>query len=308
MNTDKEIMGVVFDPIRREKFGARIQLSNGKISRIIEDPQIIEPLIIPGFVDSHIHIESSMLTPSSFARMAVKHGTVAVVADPHEVANVAGVEGINFMIRDATNTPIKFYFGAPSCVPASPFDECYTPFDNKIIRKLLDRNDILFLAEMMNYPGVINEDVSTLKILSEAKRRGKPIDGHAPGVIGKDIINYINAGISTDHECFSLNEALEKIKLGMKILIREGSAAKNFDALHPLIASHTEATMLCSDDCHPDELVRGHINLKVKRALELGYDVFDIIRVASVNPIKHYNLDVGLLQEGDPADFIVVET
>lgn len=307
MNFNQEICGVVFDPIKKEKFGARIQVDDGKILRIIEEPGIVAPLILPGLVDSHIHIESSMLTPSSFARAAVKHGTVAVIADPHEIANVAGVQGINYMINDANNSPLKFYFGAPSCIPASPFDECHTPFDYSIIGKLLDRNDIFFLAEMMNFPGVISKSESVLKIIAEAKKRGRPIDGHAPGVKGEGLNEYIKAGITTDHECFSLDEAREKINKGMKILIRDGSAARNFTALHPLIGSNTEAAMFCTDDCHPDELVRGHINLKVKRALELGYDVFDVIRVASVNPIRHYKLDVGLLQEGDPADFIVID-
>lgn len=306
MKTNNIISGFIYDPIKRKGYGARIHVDCGKITRIVEDVKIDEPIIMPGFVDSHIHIESSMLTPTRFAHAAIKNGTVAVVADPHEIANVAGVEGVDFMVSNAKNAPMKFYFGAPSCIPASPFDECYMPFDHKTIAELLNRDDIFFLAEMMNYPGVIGGSKEVLKILAEATTRGKPIDGHAPGLRGVNVAEYVNAGICTDHECFSLEEALDKIKLGMKILIREGSAAKNFDVLHPLIALHPESTMFCTDDCHPDELLRGHINLKVKKAIELGYNIFDVIHVASVNPVKHYKLNVGLLQEGDSADFIVV--
>lgn len=301
------IKGVVFDPISRKKTPARINIYQGKILSIERDETITGPIILPGFVDSHIHIESSMLTPKQFSRIAKKHGTIAVVADPHEIANVAGVEGIDFMINNSQGAEIKFFFGAPSCVPASPFDDCNKVLDSEEIRKLLERKDIYFLGEMMNFPGVIFSDSDVLKKLEASKANGKVIDGHAPGLKNENLSKYINSGISTDHECFTLDEALEKLSKGMKILIREGSAAKNFNSLSSLIKSHTNSTMVCTDDCHPEDLIVGHINKQVKRSLALGYNIFDILQVVSVNPIKHYSLDLGLLQTGDSADFIVVD-
>ncbi len=307
MSTNFTITGVVFDPILRESFGATLRIQDGKIAKIEKDSNIKHPIILPGFVDSHVHIESSMLTPSNFARAAVKHGTVAVVTDPHEIANVSGVKGVEFMINDAKDSDLKFYFGAPSCVPASPFDECFQPFTPEIIEGLMKRNDIHFLAEMMNFPGVICKSESVMQIIGKAHTVNKPVDGHVPGLSGDALKSYVSAGITTDHECFTLEEALEKIKLGMKILIRDGSAAKNFSALHPLINEYSKHLMFCTDDCHPDELLHGHINLKVKQSLALGYDVFDVLQVSSVNPVNHYKLNVGLLQEGDFADFLVVD-
>lgn len=307
MSTNFTVAGVVFDPINRESFGATLRIQDGKIVKIDKDSSIKHPVILPGFIDSHIHIESSMLTPANFAKAAVKHGTVAVVTDPHEIANVAGVKGVEFMINDAKGSDLKFYFGAPSCVPASPFDECFQPFTPEIIEGLMKRDDIHFLAEMMNFPGVIYKSESVMQILEKAHSVNKPVDGHAPGLGSDALKSYVSAGITTDHECFTLDEALEKIKLGMKILIRDGSAAKNFNVLHPLIKNYSEHLMFCTDDCHPDELLHGHINLKVKQSLALGYDVFDVLQVSSVNPVNHYKLNVGLLQEGDSADFLVVD-
>lgn len=307
MSTNFTITGVVFDPILRESFGATLRIQDGKIAKIEKDSNIKHPIILPGFVDSHVHIESSMLTPSNFAKAAVKHGTVAVVTDPHEIANVAGVKGVEFMINDAKGSDFKFYFGAPSCVPASPFDECFEPFTPEIIEGLMKREDIHFLAEMMNFPGVIYKSESVMQIIDKAHSVQKPVDGHVPGLSGDALKSYVSVGITTDHECFTLEEALEKIKLGMKILIRDGSAAKNFSALHPLIKEYSKHLMFCTDDCHPDELLHGHINLKVKQSLALGYDVFDVLQVSSVNPVNHYKLNLGLLQEGDSADFLVVD-
>lgn len=301
------VKGIVFDPISRKKTPARINIRKGKIVSVDRDETITCPIILPGFVDSHIHIESSMLTPKQFSRIAKKHGTIAVVADPHEIANVAGVEGIDFMINNSKGAEIEFFFGAPSCVPASPFDDCNKVLDSEEIKKLLERKDIHFLGEMMNFPGVIFSDPDVLKKLEAAKVNGKVIDGHAPGLKKEDLSKYIKSGISTDHECFTLDEALEKISMGMKVLIREGSAAKNFNSLSSLIKTHTNSTMVCTDDCHPEDLIVGHINKQVKRSLALGYDIFDILQVVSVNPIKHYKLDLGLLQTGDNADFIVVD-
>lgn len=301
------VKGVIIDPIKRETYGAEIHIADGRIQKITPNSTITAPYIIPGLVDSHVHIESSMLTPANFARAAAKHGTVAAVCDPHEVANVAGVEGLKFMLNDAKNAPIKLIFGAPSCVPASPFDECAQVFTPEIIDHLF-QNGMQFLGEMMNYPGVINSDPQVMGIISAAKKHGKPVDGHVPGLGGSQLKAYAQAGISTDHECFTLPEAIEKIELGMKILMREGSAAKNFGALHPLLTSHPDMVMFCTDDCHPDDLMRGHINLLVQRALALGHNVYDVLMAASVNPAKHYGLDMGLLREGDWADFVVIDS
>ena len=301
------VKGVIIDPIKRETYGAEIHIADCRIQKITPNSAITAPYIIPGLVDSHVHIESSMLTPANFARAAAKHGIVAAVCDPHEVANVAGVEGLKFMLNDAKNAPIKLMFGAPSCVPASPFDECAQPFTPSIIGSLLD-SGMEFLGEMMNYPGVIGADQQVMGIIAEAIKRNKPVDGHAPGLVGLALNAYAQAGISTDHECFTLPEAIEKIELGMKILMREGSAAKNFEALHPLLTSHPDMVMFCTDDCHPDDLMRGHINLLVKLALALGHNVYDVLMAASVNPAKHYGIDMGLLCEGDLADFVLIDS
>jgi adenine deaminase len=307
MNRSGIVKGVVYNPILHESFGALVFIENGKILKIERDGNIKEPLILPGFIDSHVHIESSMLTPAQFGRTAAAHGTVAAVADPHEIANVAGVEGINFMLSSAIESPIKLFFGAPSCVPASPFDECFQPFSPGIIKELIDRSDIFFLGEMMNFPGVIGGNAEVMEKINIAKSAGKPIDGHAPSLDKNDLKKYISAGISTDHESFSLEEAIDKLSFGMKVIIREGSAAKNFDALHSLIPRFHDNLMFCTDDCHPDDLIVGHINKLVKKAINAGYNIFDILQVSSVNPVMHYNLNVGLLQPGDPADFIVVD-
>ncbi len=270
-----------------------------------QDPTL--PYLIPGFVDAHVHIESSMLTPRNFGAIAVIHGTVATVSDPHEIANVLGIEGVKYMIADGNNIPFKFYFGAPSCVPATQYESAGAIIDADQIAELLSWPSIKYLAEMMNFPGVINEDEEVLKKLIYAHQSGKPIDGHAPGLMGEAALSYFEKGISTDHECYQYEEALQKIKLGIKILIREGSAAKNFDELIPLAIDHAHQMMFCSDDKHPDDLIEGHINLLVKRAINRGVDLFDALRMASLNPALHYGLDIGLLREGDKADFLVVD-
>lgn len=301
------LSGQIVDLVHSRIFPGKITVTDQKITEIIELSEAEKRYIMPGFVDAHIHIESSMVPPSEFGRMAVCHGTVAAVSDPHEIANVMGVEGIDYMIRSGKRGHFKFYFGAPSCVPATPFETAGFTLGSDDIEKLMARDDIHYLAEMMNYPGVLADDPEILKKLEAAKKNGKPIDGHAPMVTGDDIKKYVAAGISTDHECCDIEEALGKIKVGMKILIREGSAAKNFDALIPLMAQYPEMLMFCSDDRHPNDLVKGHINLLVKRALKTGYKLMDVLRAASLNAIKHYRLDVGQLQKGDDADFIVVD-
>jgi adenine deaminase len=302
--------GNIVDIHNRQIYFGRFTVENGCIKTMSElGPQSeVAPFFLPGFIDAHIHIESSMLVPSEFARIAVVHGTVATVSDPHEIANVLGIEGVEYMIANGKQTPFKFFFGAPSCVPASAFETAGDVIDAAGIKKLMQREDIYYLSEMMNYPGVLFRDKEVLKKLEIAKETGKPIDGHAPGLKGKDAETYINAGISTDHECVSLDEALHKLGCGMKVIIREGSAAKNFETLHTLISTHTEMVMFCSDDKHPDDLVVGHIDALVRRALQKGHDLFDVLQIACLNPVDHYHLPIGLLRIHDAADFIKVRS
>ena len=264
------------------------------------------PFIIPGFIDAHVHVESSMLIPSEFAKLAVVHGTVATVSDPHEIANVCGMEGVEYMIENGKKVNFKFYFGAPSCVPATVFETSGATLDPEAVDRLLRKNEIHYLSEMMNFPGVLNNDEEVFSKINSAKKFHKPVDGHAPGLRGEDAKKYVDAGISTDHECFTAEEALDKLKYGMKILIREGSAAKNFEALIDLLNDHEDEMMFCSDDKHPDSLVKGHINDLCKRAVARGIDVFKVLKAACVNPVAHYKMNVGLLKTGDPADFILV--
>jgi adenine deaminase len=287
---------------------ATITIANNKITSIKEaladTPSI--GYILPGFIDSHVHVESSMLVPSEFARLAVVHGTVSTISDPHEIANVCGMQGVEFMIANGKTVPFKFNFGAPSCVPATIFETAGATLSADDVENLLERPDIKYLSEMMNFPGVLFKDEEVMKKISAAHRLGKPVDGHAPGLRGEDAKKYIDAGIYTDHECFTKEEALDKLKYGMNILIREGSAAKNFEALISLLNDYPNKIMFCSDDKHPDSLVEGHINQLCARAVDKGIDVYKVLRAACLNPVLHYKLNVGLLREGDAADFIVV--
>ena len=303
----KKILGQVVSIEKKSIFSAEVTIDNGKILSIVKKEHDHKNYILPGFIDAHIHIESSMLVPSEFARLAVCHGTVATVSDPHEIANVLGVEGVRFMIANGKKSPLKFHFGAPSCVPATSFETAGAIIDSEGIKELLASPDIYYLAEMMNYPGVLYNDPEVYKKISWAKHYNKPIDGHAPGLRGEEAKKYCAAGITTDHECFTEEEAQEKLELGMKVIIREGSAAKNFEALIPLLPEHFEKMMFCSDDKHPDDLILGHINNLCARAVAKGVDIFKVLQAACINPAKHYNMNVGLLQEGDAADFIVVE-
>ena len=301
------VQGNIVDIQNKRIFKGEIEIENDRIKEIREVNHTTDNYILPGFVDAHIHIESSMLVPSEFAKIAVTHGTVATVSDPHEIANVLGVKGVEFMIENGKKVPLKFNFGAPSCVPATSFESAGAIIDADDIKVMMENPDIKYLAEMMNYPGVLFDDADVLAKIQHAKNANKPIDGHAPGLRGNDVSKYIAAGISTDHECFSYDEALEKLQKGMKIIIREGSAAKNFEALIDLLPTHFENMMFCSDDKHPDDLLLGHINQLCARAIAKGMDVFKVLQVACINPVKHYNLDVGLLQKDDFADFIVVQ-
>jgi len=301
------VQGNIVDIQNKRIFKGEIEIENDRIKEIREVNHTTDNYILPGFVDAHIHIESSMLVPSEFAKIAVTHGTVATVSDPHEIANVLGVKGVEFMIENGKKVPLKFNFGAPSCVPATSFESAGAIIDADDIKIMMENPDIKYLAEMMNYPGVLFDDADVLAKIQHAKNANKPIDGHAPSLRGNDVSKYIAAGISTDHECFSYDEALEKLQKGMKIIIREGSAAKNFEALIDLLPTHFENMMFCSDDKHPDDLLLGHINQLCARAIAKGMDVFKVLQVACINPVKHYNLDVGLLQKDDFADFIVVQ-
>lgn len=301
--------GNIVDIINRRIFPGTIEVENGKIKRIVEDALVkSNTYILPGFIDSHVHVESSMLIPSEFARLASVHGTVGTVSDPHEIANVLGVAGIRYMIENGKKVPFHFNFGASSCVPATQFETAGAVITDKEIEELFRQDNLKYLSEMMNYPGVLHQDPIVMNKLKVAKAMGKPIDGHAPGLRGDDAKKYIEAGISTDHECFTLPEALDKVKHGMKILIREGSAAKNYEALHSLIKTHPDQVMFCCDDKHPHELVEGHINLIVKRSIvEHGYDLMNVLRAATLHPIQHYGLEIGLLRPNDSADFIIVD-
>ncbi|WP_127131940.1 adenine deaminase [Pseudoflavitalea rhizosphaerae] len=297
-------------------YPAEVFIADGKIAFIREIspdqlaaswPGESPPFLLPGFIDSHVHIESSMLVPSEFARIAVLHGTVATVSDPHEIANVCGMKGVEFMIENGNTVPFKFYFGAPSCVPATRFETAGASLDAKEVEALLQKDAVKYLSEMMNFPGVLHRDPEVMEKIEAAHRLGKPVDGHAPGLRGEALQQYIAAGISTDHECFTREEAGEKLSLGMKVLIREGSAARNFEALIDLMHDHADNMMFCSDDKHPDSLVEGHINQLCARAVARGIDVFKVLKAACINPAVHYGLNTGLLREGDPADCILVK-
>lgn len=303
-----KISGQLVDIHKREIYPAIITVENGKVAGIERSVSAEKVYIIPGLIDAHIHIESSMVTPGAFAMAAVTHGTTSVVSDPHEIANVLGRVGVEYMISDSRKVPLKFWFGAPSCVPATKFETSGAVLDPYEIEKLLSLPEIHYLSEMMNFPGVISGDSDVKRKLDIAKKLGKPVDGHAPGLTGELLKKYVAAGISTDHECSTLDEAKEKISLGMKILIREGSAAKNLTALKELFNTNPGEIMLCSDDLHPEMLLTRHINKLIALLISEGFDLFNVIRSATINPVQHYNLDGGLLSVGDNADFIVADS
>jgi len=307
MSNSKTYSGNIVDVVSRRIFRGTVELREGTVHKITEVEVQGSDYIMPGFVDAHIHIESSMLIPSEFARLAVVHGTVATVSDPHEIANVVGIEGVKYMINNGKKVPFKFNFGAPSCVPATVFETAGAEIDVAGVRELMAMDEIRYLSEMMNFPGVLMGDEMVMAKIQAAVDNNKVVDGHAPGLRGEDARKYIEAGISTDHECFTAEEALDKLKYGMKIAIREGSAAKNFEALIGLLDDYPDMIMFCSDDKHPNELAVGHIDQLVRRSLAKGNDLMNTLRAATLNPVLHYGLDVGLLQEGDPADFIIVE-
>lgn len=304
------ITGHVVDPIEKRIFDATLTIKDGHITEVrsLTEPSKKElPYILPGFIDSHVHIESSMLLPENFAQVAVQHGTVGVVTDPHEIANVLGIPGVDFMTANGAGIPFHFCFGAPSCVPCTGMETAGAVLSADDIDTLMQRSDIGFLAEMMNVPGVLSGDQEVLGKLAAARQSGKPIDGHAPGLSGEGLKKYASLGITTDHECTTLDEARERLEVGIDVLIRNGSAAQDFETLSPLLADHDDHLMFCSDDLHPDNLIKGHINLLVRRAIAKGYPIWNVLRAACVTPVLHYNLPCGLLRQGDSADFILVD-
>lgn len=302
------VAGTIVDVWNNALFNGKIVIVDGRIAAVERTAKAPDVFIVPGLVDAHIHIESSMLPPSEFARIAAVHGTVATVSDPHEIGNVLGIEGVRFMIEDARKAPIPIYYGAPSCVPATTFETSGALLGPAEVDALMQMDQIRCLAEVMNVPGVLTGDRDLMAKIRSAQKYSKPIDGHAPGLRGKELATYLGAGISTDHECLSREEAREKLQLGMNILIREGSAARNFDDLIPLADEYYNQCMFCSDDQHPDDLIKGYINEHVKRALRRGMDIMKVLTIASVNPVTHYGLDVGMLRKGDWADFLVIDT
>jgi adenine deaminase len=307
LHKEFKISGRIIDVLQERIFPGTLHIAHGRIQQVVEAETDVADFILPGLIDAHVHIESSMLVPAEFARLAVVHGTVATVSDPHEIANVLGLAGVDYMIRNGRQVPFKFNFGAPSCVPATPFETAGARITADDIEELFLRPEIRYLAEMMNWPGVLHQDPEVVQKILLAQKFGKVVDGHAPGLRGEQARQYIAAGMSTDHECFTAEEALDKLRYGMHILIREGSAARNFEALIGLLPAHARQMMFCSDDKHPDNLVEGHINLLVKRALAKGINLFAVLRAACVNPVLHYGLEVGLLRPRDPADFIVID-
>ncbi len=302
-----KISGNIVDVVNKRIYKGTVSVENGKITALKEEDVIESQYILPGLIDAHVHIESSMIIPSEFARLAVVHGTVATVSDPHEIGNVLGIEGVNFMIENGNKVPFKFYFGAPSCVPATPFETSGASIGVEEIEELMAKPEIKYLSEMMNFPGVLSGETEVMQKLAIAQKYNKPVDGHAPGLTGNDAAKYVAAGITTDHECFKLEEAIDKINSGMSILIREGSAAKNFEALIGLLSTHPDQVMFCSDDKHPNDLIIGHINQLVQRAIAKGHDPITVLRACTLIPVKHYNLEVGLLQLNDAADLIIVD-
>jgi adenine deaminase len=307
METTYTVSGQYVDILEKKIYPATLSIHNGLIEKITPCENAPNQFLLPGFIDSHVHIESSMLIPSSFARLAVVHGTIGTISDPHEIANVCGVQGVHYMIDNGKKVPFHFFFGAPSCVPATVFETAGAAINSEDVASLLANPDIYYLSEMMNFPGVLCKDEEVMKKIASAHKLGKPVDGHAPGLRGEDAQKYIEAGISTDHECFTIEEALDKLEHGMKILIREGSAAKNFEALYELIEDHPSMIMLCSDDKHPDSLVEGHINSLCARAVAKGIDPMLVLRAACINPVDHYKLPTGKMQVGDGANFIVLQ-
>ncbi|MDI6644268.1 MAG: adenine deaminase [Methanobacteriaceae archaeon] len=296
------LKGNILNVFSEEIYPAEIMVEKGIIKCVKPLNEDLKGYILPGFIDAHIHIESSMLTPSRFSEMVIPHGTTAVVADPHEIANVMGVDGIKYMIKDASSVPLKFFFTAPSCVPATPFETSGSILSSEDIDRLLDYREIVALGEMMNFPGVIGGDKEVFNKIETAKKHKKPIDGHAPLLTGDNLCKYVAAGISTDHECTQPQEAFEKRQMGMKIMLREGSSAKNLEDLLSV-----GGDFIVSDDKHPEDLLQGHLDVMIKKAVQLGLDPVKAIKMVTINPAQHYSLNNGAIQPGRSADLVIVD-
>ncbi len=296
------IRGNLLNVFTEEIYSAEIGFENGLISCVKPVDGNFNTLILPGFIDSHIHIESSMLCPSRFAEAVIPHGTTSVIADPHEIANVMGVNGINYMFEDASTVPLKMFLTAPSCVPATKFETSGGIITSKDIDALLKRPEFVGLGEVMNFPGVIGQDPDVIEKLEVAHAHKKPIDGHAPMLSGTELCSYVAAGISTDHESTTPSEAFEKRRLGMKIMMREGSSAKNLKAL-----AAVGGDFIVSDDKDPEDLVEGHVDKMLLKAIEYGIDPVKALKMVTLNPAEHYSLNNGNLVPGKAADMVIVD-
>lgn len=296
------IKGNILNVFTDEIYPGEIKINNGIIESIREVDQYFPDIIVPGFIDSHIHIESSRLTPSRFAEVALRHGTTAVVCDPHEIGNVMGLEGIEYMVNDAKYAPLKFFFTAPSCVPATNYETNGATISADIIDSLLRRDEFVALSEVMNYTGVVNGDKDLIDKINVAKKYNKKIDGHAPLLTGPDLQKYVKYGISTEHECVTKAEALEKKRLGLKIMIREGSESHMLEKL-----VNTPTDFIVTDDLEPDDLVKGHMNIRLRKAVDLGMDPFEAIRKVTLNPAEHYGLNCGSISPGKSADLVFID-
>jgi len=264
--------------------------------------------VAPGFIDAHVHIESSMSCPAEFARCVLPHGTTTVAADPHEIANVLGAEGIGYMIDSSKDQPVNIYYTLPSCVPATDMETSGAKLGADDLLPFMNNSQIIALAEMMNFPGVIYRDNEVLRKIEGMKKQRKPVDGHAPGLTGRDLHAYISAGISSDHECTTEKEAKEKLNAGMHIMIREGTGAKNLKNLLPIINRQTSRRLMwCTDDRHPHDIIKeGHIDFIVRSAIRMGLDPLTAIQMATINTAEYFGLNnVGAIGPGRQADLVV---
>ncbi len=310
--------GTVVNVFTGELLRADVLIENEKIIGVgdysVEYADVKEDVsgkyLCPGFIDGHIHIESTMLTPAELARLCLPHGTTAVVADPHEIANVCGVDGIKYMMEAAADIPLNVYFTLPSCVPASPFDESGAILEAGDIEPLFDHPFVVGLAEMMNYPGVLFDDPGVMAKISAAKKHGKTVDGHAPFLVGRDLDKYVAAGIASDHECCNLDEAVEKIRKGQHVMIRQGTAARNLDDLLPLFdPPYNHRCLLVTDDRHPADLMsEGHIDNIIRLAAEKGKSVITAIKMATIQAAEYFGIRyVGAIAPGYRADVLVLD-
>lgn len=303
--TVKHVDGQLVDVLRGEIYPACVNFDENNIVRIERKLAAPPQYILPGLIDAHVHIESSLLTPYRFAEKAVAHGTTAVVANPHEIANVMGMAGIRYMVDDGKSTPLRFFYSAPSSVPSTAMETSGAVIGWKEVREMLSTGDFVSLGEVMDVPGVLREDPALMSKIEVAVQFGKPIDGHAPGLGGYDLDRYVMAGISTDHECTTVREAEEKDRKGMTVMVREGSAARNLNALMPFASKHKH--FLVTDDLSAVDMADGHVDSLLRKAVAAGMDPIHAIRAASMWPAQHYGLPGGSVYLNGPADLVVVD-